>query len=75
MVARAFLLSTGRSLLDEPGLAAPSRLELMRARGAAGGGRGLLFEGLTDLGPARTWSESRILSRASGPGEESVWSI
>ena len=75
MVARAFLLSTGRSLLDEVCGAALRRLQLLRSRGAAGDGSGRLFEGLTDLGPARTWSESRILSRASGPGEESVWSI
>ena len=72
MVARAFLLSTGRSLLYEPLGAAPRRLELLRARIAALGARGRDLEGLNDLRPPRTSCVSGVLWRASGPGGESV---
>ena len=75
MVGRAFLLSTCRSLLDEVCGAALRRLQLLRACEAAGDGRGRLLEALTDLGPARTWSEDRILSRAerTGRGERAEY--
>ena len=73
MVARATLLSTGRSLLDEPFRLPLRLLELLRARIAAGGGSARDLEALMDLRPPRMWWESRALWRAGGRAREREW--
>ena len=73
MVARATLLSTGRSLLDEAFRLPLRLLEPLRARIAAGSASARDLEVLIDLRPPRMWWESRALWRAGGRAREREW--